>query len=82
VLPFDIDEVRIEPSKHFRNLRMRKRDWDVHDLREALRQPVRVIARGSLKMEVWVRKGGSKKLVLCYYREERLVLVLREPRGD
>lgn len=81
MLPFDIDEVRIEPSKHFRNLRMRKWDWDVHDLREALRQPVRVIARGSLKMEVWVRKGGSKKLVLCYYREARLVLVITGTEG-
>jgi hypothetical protein len=81
VLPFDPDEVRIEPSKHFRNLRMRKWDWDVHDLREALRQPVRVAARGSQKMEVWVRKGGSKKLVLCYYREERLVLVITGTEG-
>jgi len=60
---------------------MRKWDWDVHDLREALRQPVRVIARGSLKMEVWVRKGGSKKLVLCYYREARLVLVITGTEG-
>jgi len=81
VLPFDIDEVRIEPSKHFRNLRMRKWDWDVHDLREALRQPVRVVARGSLKMEIWVRKGGSKKLVVCYYREARLVLVITGTEG-
>lgn len=81
MLPFDIDEVRIEPSKHFRNLRMRKWDWDVHDLREALRQPVRVIARGSLKMEVWVRKGASEKLVLCYYREARLALVITGTEG-
>ena len=81
MLPFDIDEVRIEPSKHFRNLRMRKWDWDVHDLREALRQPVRVVARGSLKMEIWVRKGGSKKLVVCYYREARLVLVITGTEG-
>jgi len=81
VLPFDPEEVRIEPSKHFRNLRMRKWDWDVHDLREALRHPVRVVARGSLKMEVWVRRGGSKKLVLCYYLEERLVLVITGTEG-
>ena len=81
MLPFDIDDVRIEPSKHFRNLRMRKWNWDVHDLREALRQPVREIARGSLKMEVWVRKGGSKKLVLSYYREARLVLVITGTEG-
>ena len=81
MLPFDPDEVRIEPSKYFRNLRMRKWDWDVLHLREALRQPVRVVARGSLKMEVWVRKGGSKKLILSYCREERLVLVITGTEG-
>ena len=81
MLPFDVDEVRIEPSKHFRNLRMRKWDWDVLHLREALRQPVRVVARGSLKMEVWVRKGGSKKLILSYCREERLVLFITGTEG-
>ena len=60
---------------------MRKWDWDVHDLREALRQPVRVVPRGSLKMEVWVRKGGSKKLVVSYYPEHRLVLVITGTEG-
>ncbi len=60
---------------------MRKWDWDVHDLREALRKPVRVVARRWLKLEVWVRKGGSKKLVLCYYRGERLVLVITGTEG-
>jgi hypothetical protein len=81
VLPFDVEEVHIEPSKHFRNLRMRKWDWDVHDLRDALREPVRVATRGPRKLEVWVSKGGSKKLVLCYYREEQLVLVITGTEG-
>jgi hypothetical protein len=81
VLPFDVDAVRIEPSKHFRNLHIRKWDWDVHDLRDALQQPVRVVVRGGGKMEVWLRKGGSKKLVLSYCREERLVLVLTGTEG-
>jgi len=81
VLPFDPDEVRIEPSKHFRNLKMRKWDWDITDLRDSLRSPVRVVPRGRLKLEVWVRKGGSKKLVLSFYREEKLVLVITGTEG-
>jgi hypothetical protein len=81
VLPFDPDEVRIEPSKHFRNLRMRTWNWDVNDLRDALRSPAKVAPRGHRKVEVWVRKGGSKKLVLSYFREEALVLVITGTEG-
>jgi hypothetical protein len=81
VLPFDPDEVRIEPSKHFRNLKMRKWDWDVNDLRDALRTPIRVVPRGKGKLEVWVRKGGSKKLVLSYFRPEGLVVVITGTEG-
>jgi hypothetical protein len=81
VLPFDPDEVRIEPSKHFRNLRMRKWNWDVNNLRDALREPARVVPRGRAKLEVWVRKGGSKKLVLSFDRRERLVFVITGVEG-
>ena len=81
MLPFDPDEVRIEPSKHFRNLRMRKWDWDIHDLRDALRNPVRVNRQGRSKWVVWVRKGGSKKLILAYDPDEELVLVVTGTEG-
>ena len=81
MLPFGPDEVRIEPSKHFRNLRMRKWDWDVHDLREALRDPVRVERQGRTKWAVWVRRGGSKKLVIAYDSGEKLVLVITGTEG-
>jgi hypothetical protein len=81
VLPFDPDEVRVEPSKHFRNLRMRKWDWDVTDLREALRDPVRVVPRGRTRLEVWVRRVGSKKLVLSFDRAAKLVFVITGTEG-
>jgi hypothetical protein len=76
VLRFYPDEVRIEPSKHFRNLKMRKWGWDVTDLRDLLRSPVRVVPRGRQKLEVWVQKGSSKKLVLSFNREVGLVFVI------
>jgi hypothetical protein len=81
VLPFDPDEVRIEPSKHFRNLRMRKWDWDVHDLREVLRDLVRVERQGRTKWAVWVRRGGSKKLMIAYDPGEKVVLVITGTEG-
>jgi hypothetical protein len=81
VLPFDPDDVHIEPSKHFRNLRMRKWDRDINDLRDAMRDPVRVVPRGRTKVEVWVRKGGSKKLVLSYMRGSKFVFVITGIEG-
>lgn len=81
MLPFDPDEVRLEPSKHFRNARMRKWDWDLNDLREALHEPIRVEKRGKPKLEIWVRKGGSKKLVVAHYAEEKVVLVITGTEG-
>lgn len=81
MLPFNPDEIRLEPSKHFRNSKMRKWDWDVNDLRDALRKPSKVVARGSRKLEVWVRKGGSKKLVLSYEPRERIVFVITGTEG-
>lgn len=81
MLPFDPDEVRIEPSKHLRNLRMRKWDWDVHDLRDSLQHPVRLERQGRTKWAGWVRKDGSKKLVLAYYPDEKVVLVLTGTEG-
>jgi hypothetical protein len=81
VLPFDLDDIRIEPSKHFRNTKMRKWNWDIHDLREALRDADRVVRRGRNKLEVWTRKGGSKKLVLAHYPSDRLVFVITGTEG-
>jgi hypothetical protein len=81
LLPFDPDKVRIEPSRHFRNLEMRKWGRDVHDLHEALRDPVKVVRRGQMKLEVWVRKGGSKKLILGYFPQEELVVVITGTEG-
>jgi hypothetical protein len=81
VLPFDVDEVRIEVSKHFRNTKMRLWDWDIHDIRDALRAPTRTSARGKVKLDVGVRKGGSKRLVLAHYPEERIVIVVTGTEG-
>ena len=81
MLPFDPDEVLLEPSKHFRNVKMRKWGWDLHDLRDALREAHRVLPQGREKLEVWTRKGGSKRLHLVYYAEEGIVFVINGTEG-
>ena len=60
---------------------MRKWDWDIHDVRDALDEATRVVSRRKGKLDVWTRKGGSKKLVLAYYPEERIVLIITGTEG-
>lgn len=81
MLPFDPDEVSIEPSKHFRNTKMRKWDWDLHDLKDALHEAIRVVRRGKGKFEVWTRRDGSRKLVLAYYPEDCIVFIITGTEG-
>lgn len=81
MLPFDADLVVIEPSKHFRNTKMRKWDWDMHDLRDAIREYTRLVRHGKTKLELWTNKGGSRKLVMAYYANEETVLVITGTEG-
>lgn len=81
MLLFDLDEIQVEPSKHFRNTTMRKRDGDIHDLRDAIGQANRVVRGGQRKPELWTQKGGPKKLVVAHYAEERCLLVIAGTEG-
>ena len=76
MLPFDIDDVSIDVSKHFRNTWMRKWDWDQSDLREALRGAYKVSKVGRDKWEVLTRKKGEKKLVRVYDEQNKEVFVI------
>jgi len=81
LLPFDIDRVHVYVSKHFRNTWMRKRDWDQTDLREALRDALRVLRVGKGKWEIFVQKKGHKKLVIAYDAEYDEVFVITGSEG-
>ena len=81
MLPFDIDKVQVYVSKHFRNTRMRKWDWDQIDLREALREAHKVTRVGTGKWEIFVRKKGHKKLVVAYDAEHGEVFVITGSEG-
>lgn len=82
VLPLDIEGFEIEPSKHFRNTKMRLWNWDVNDLRDAISQASKVVRRGKNKLEVRTRKDGSKKLIIAYFDDERLLLVMTGTEGQ
>jgi len=81
LLPFYIDEISIDVSKHFRNTWMRKWDWDQFDLREALRQAYNVSRVGKGKWEVFTRKRGEKKLVVVYDAQTKEVFVITGAEG-
>jgi len=81
LLPFDIDEVRIDVGKHFRNTWMRKWGWDQLDLREAIREAYKVSKAGRRKWEVFTRKKGEKKLVILYDEQTKEVVVITGTEG-
>ena len=81
MLPFDIDRVHVYVSKHFRNTGMRKWDWDQTDLREALRDALRVVRVGKGKWEIFVQKKGHKKRVIAYDAEYDDVFVITGSEG-
>jgi hypothetical protein len=81
VYPFDPATCGLRIAKHFRNTKMRKWDWDDHDLREALLDAHRVERRGKEKFEVWVRKRGSKELILAYDKENGIVTSITGTEG-
>ncbi len=81
MLPFDVNEVSIDVSKHFRNTWMRKWDWDQFDLREALRYAYRASRVGKGKWEVFMRKRGEKKLVIVYDEQTKEVFVITGTEG-
>ena len=81
MLPFDIDRVSIDVSKHFRNTWMRRWGWDQVDLREALREAYKVSKTGKGKWEVFIRKRGNKELVIVYDEQTDEVFVITGAEG-
>ena len=74
MVPWDIENVKIEVSKHFAIKYLKPWGWDFHDLRDALREAYNVEKVGKGKYEVYLQKNGFKKVILVY-AEERLVCI-------
>jgi len=55
---------------------MRRWGWSYRDIRDALGEAHDAKRVGKRKLEVWVRKGGSKKLVIAYDETTDVVTVI------
>lgn len=80
----DFDHQEIRPSKHFRNTWMRKWDWDMHDLRTALKEAA-IVQVGKHKYEAITKykaKGKSRKLILMADEMEQVVYLVTGTEGS
>lgn len=78
---YDIDTCTIDVSKHFRNTWMRKWNWDLNELREAIKNAYHIDKVGKKKYEAYTKKDGSKKLIFVYYNEFESLFVITGAEG-
>ncbi len=60
----------LRPSKHFMLSWMRKWDYDIHTLREALENSYKIDKVGKVKYEVYIRAKGKSRKCICIKDEE------------
>lgn len=73
---YDIDKCTIDISKHFRNKYMQKWNWDMFDLREAIKNAYKSDKIGKKKYEIYTKHNGSKKIIFVYYKEYDSIFVI------
>ena len=73
----DINNYKIKPSKHFILSWMRKWDYDIHSLRNALENAYKTDKVGKNKYEAYVRtKGKSRKLIFIKDEEYKEIFII------
>lgn len=78
----DINEYKIRPSKHFILTWMRKWDYDVYSLRNALENAYKVNKVGKYKYEAYIRvKNGSRKLIFIKDEEYKEIFIIMGAEG-
>ncbi len=78
----DISDYSIRPSKHFVLTWMRKWDYDIHMLRDALQNAHKTIKAGKNKYEAFVRaKGKSRKLIYVKYEDYKEIFIITGAEG-
>ncbi len=78
---YEIDTCSIIVTKHFRNKYLKKWNWDMIDLRNAIKEAHHIDKVGKEKYEVYVRKNGSKKIILAYQQMENIIIVISGAEG-
>ena len=78
----DTNGYKIRPSKHFILTWMRKWDYDVDSLRNALENAYKVDKVGKYKYEAYTRaKGKSRKLIFVKDDEYKEIFIITGAEG-
>ena len=82
IMGINFDEVKIRSSKHFILTWMRKWNWDIYDIRNALQRNYKIEKVGRNKYEVYIHsKYGSKKLIFILDEELNEIFIITGSEG-
>ena len=82
VMEIDFTNVRIRPSKHFILTWMRKWNWDIYDIRNALQRNYKIEKVGRKKYEGYIHsKYGTKKLIFILDEELNEIFIITGAEG-
>ena len=78
----DLNDYKIRPSKHFVLSWMRKWDYDIHSLKNALDNAYKIDKVGKNKYEANTRtKGKSRKLIFIKDEEYKEIFIITGAEG-
>ena len=74
-------DLEILTSKHFRNTWMRKWDYDMHDLRNALKESYKLEKVGKSKYEAYTRYKSKKSRKIIFTLMEDSIFIITGAEG-
>jgi len=78
----EIKEYQIRPSKHFVLTWMKKWDYDIHSLRNALEKAYKINKVGKNKYEAYIKlKRKSRKLIFVKDEEYKQIFIITGAEG-
>ena len=80
----DYAKYEIKPSKHFVMDYMRKWNFDIEDVRTALKNAYKTDKVGKIKYEVYTRyraSGRSRNIIFVVYEEEKEIFIISGSEG-
>ena len=80
-IPWNIEKAEIVATKHFALGWMRKWNWNVQTLRDAIRDTYKIDKAGKNKYEIYVQKSGYKKIITVYYDNENKIVCITGSEG-
>ncbi|MBU2633977.1 MAG: hypothetical protein KJ674_01910 [Nanoarchaeota archaeon] len=78
----EIKEYQIRPSKYFVLTWMRKWDYDIYSLKNALEKAYKINKVGKNKYEAYIKnKGKSRKLIFVKDEEDKQIFIITGAEG-